>query len=153
MLFSLQAAAEVEIGVGMNSFTGGRHIPALHLAYASADQAYTWSATGVRSGYYYQASHQIAYYRTWNSGTFWGSDVSSGFGGALAYSARSFQDENATSEDTTSDILLGPAMRVNLSYGVVFIDMSITFGLRNFMTHLSSLTFQDVEFLAMGVRF
>ena len=147
------ALSEIELGSGTSSFTGGRLIPAIELGYATPNQVFTWAATGVRNSYYYQASHQLAFYKTWNVGTMWGGDMNSGFGGALAYSLRSFKDEGSTTENNASDIVIGPCLRMNLSYGFVFFNMAATFGLRDFGTHLTGLSFQDIEFFSMGVRF
>jgi hypothetical protein len=145
--------ADIEVGSGMNSLTSGRVIPSLEISYATGDSALSWVGSGVRNAYYYQAAHQLSYFKTWNSGTLWGGNISSGFGGGAAYSVRSFQDEGSTTESKASDYVLGPALRMNWSYGFVFINMTATFGIRDLWQHLAGLTFQDIETISIGVRF
>jgi hypothetical protein len=152
-LFSNFAIAGIEIGSGNSSMTGGRYVPSIDLAYLHDNNVFAWSGTGVKSGYYYQSSHQLSYFKSWKAGDMWGGDVNSGFGGSVAYTTRAFQDEGSTLEQKDSDFLLGPAIRMNLSYGFFYINMSATFGIRNVLTHAMSLTFQDVESLSVGVRF
>ncbi len=152
-LVSTLAFAEIEIGSGNSSMTGGRFVPSIDLAYLQNNNVLAWSGTGVKSGYYYQSSHQLSYFKSWKAGDMWGGDVNSGFGGSVAYTTRAFQDEGSTLEQKDSDFLLGPAIRMNLSYGFFYINMSATFGIRNVLTHAMSLTFQDVESLSVGVRF
>ncbi len=118
------------------------------------DNVYNFSSTGVRNSYYYQSSYQLAYYKSWKAGSMWSGEMTSGFGGALSYSIRSFKDEGTTAtERTVSDVVVGPSLRMNLAFGFFYINMSATFGLRNLENHIGSLTFQDVESLSIGVRF
>lgn len=144
---------DLEVGGGLNSFTGGRTVPSLELAYLKNSQAFAWAATGVRNKYYYQASHLLFYFRTWNAGSMWGGDVDAGFGAGAGYSVRGFQDEGSTTETTASDVLLGPAIRLNWSFKVVYLNFSTLYGLRQWDKHLLGLNFQDVESLTVGVRF
>ncbi|HPI39215.1 MAG TPA: hypothetical protein PLJ21_00320, partial [Pseudobdellovibrionaceae bacterium] len=150
LLLSPTVFAVVELGVGMNSLTAGRVIPALEVSYSSGDSLYSWNGSGVRNFYYYQTAHQISYFKTWNSGTLWGGNITSGFGGSAAYVSRSFKDEGSLVEENSSDFIIGPALRMNWSYGFVFISMTATFGLRDLWQHISGLTFQDIESLSIG---
>ena len=147
------ALAGIEVGTGNNSMTGGRYVPSLDLAYLYNDKVFTWSATGVKNDYYFQSSHQIGFFKSWKAGDMWGGDMTSGFGGSIAYTSRGFQDKGSTNEKKDSDFLIGPAFRMNLSYNFFYINMSATFGIRNLAAHLGSLTFQDVESLSVGIRF
>lgn len=151
--FSILARAGFEIGTGSNSMTGGRYIPSLDVSYLHNDKIFAWSATGVKSDYYYQSSHQISFFKSWKAGEMFYGTVNAGFGGAAAYTSRGFQDEGAAAEQNDSDFLIGPAVRMNLSYKFFYFNMSSTFGIRNLATHLLSLTFQDVQSLSVGVRF
>lgn len=154
LIFSFSLSAGFEFGVGSNTFTGGRFVPSLDLAYTSSDKIFAGSSTGVRSSYYYQSSYQAAFYKSWKSGTMWSGEMISGFGGAVAYSVRSFKDEGATAtERTVSDIVVGPSLRMTWGFGFFYINMTATYGLRNLTNHLSGLTFQDVESLSLGFRF
>lgn len=147
------ANASLEIGSGMSSMIGGRVIPAFDLAITTTDRAYTFLSTGVQSSYYYQSSYQLGYYKIWSSGSFLGGDIQSGVGASIAYSLRGFQDQNSTTETKATDYLGGPALRMNLSYGFIYINMSIVFGLRSLTQHLIGLTYQDISSLSFGVRF
>lgn len=153
LVFTSSVFADLELGAGTSTFTAGRFVPALELTYAGKDQAFAWSATGVRNSYYYQSSHLVAYYRTWNAGTMWGGAMNAGFGGAIGYSARSFKDEGSVIEDKATDFLVGPAIRMNWSYGFFYLNLAVTFGLRDLSKHITGLTFQDVESMSLGVRF
>lgn len=152
-IFSFSAFAALELGAGTNSFTGGRFVPSLDLALTTSDQAFTWSTTGVKNSYYYQSSYLLGYYKTWNAGTMWGGDMNTGFGGAIGYTARAFIDEGSSTEEKASDFLLGPAIRMNWSYGMFYFNMAVTFGLRDLNQHITGLTFQDIESISLGVRF
>jgi hypothetical protein len=146
--------AAVEIGAGTNSFTAGRFVPSLDIAYSGADKAIALSSTGVRNFYYYQSSYLLAYYKVWKVGSLLGGNVNSGFGAAAGYSVRSFKDDGSSSTATTaSDIILGPSARMNLAFGFVYLNMAATYGLKNLDTHLSGLTFQDITSVSIGVRF
>lgn len=153
LTFSFPVQAGFEIGTGSNSMTGGRYVPTLDLAYLHNDKIFTWSATGVKSDYYYQSSHQLGIFKSFKVGDMWGGMVNAGFGGAAAYTSRGFQDEGSTNEQKESDFLIGPAIRMNLSHSIFYLNMAGTFGIRNLTTHALSLTFQDVQSLSVGVRF
>lgn len=154
LLLVNQSYGAVEIGAGTNSFTAGRFVPSLDLAYSGADKAITLSSSGVRNFYYYQSSYLLAYYKVWKVGSLLGGNVNSGFGAAAGYSARSFKDDGSSSTATTaSDIILGPSVRMNLAFGFIYLNMAATYGLKNLSTHLSGLTFQDITSVSIGVRF
>jgi hypothetical protein len=152
LTMSSKAQASLEVGIGTSSFTGGRITPSLEFALSANDYALSWFATGMRNSYSYQSSHLVSYYQTWSAGTFLGGDMISGFGASAGYSVRSFQDVGAASEQKVSDYLLGPALRMSWSYGMVYFNFSATFGVRDLLRHLTSLTFQDVETLSVGIR-
>lgn len=153
LLFCFHSQASVEVGGGMNSLTAGRIRPAAEISILTGDSAISWTSAGVRNSYYYMAAHQISYFKTWNSGTLWGGTINSGFGAGGAYSVRSFKDEGSSVEEKTSDYILGPAIRMNWSYGFLYLNLSCTFGIRDLWQHLTGLTFQDVETISLGVRF
>lgn len=151
--FAKVAQKDFELGAGVNAYTGGRSVPSLEVAYKTSDEVFSWAATGVRSKYYYQSSHLLFYFRTWEAGSMWGGDVTAGFGGGAGYSVRGFQDEGSTTESKTTDYLLGPAIRLNWSYGPFYLNLSTVFGLRDLQKHLLGLNFQNVESLTLGCRF
>lgn len=153
LLHTSNAFADFEIGSGTNSYTAGRYVPSIDLSYATPDQVFAVSTTGVKNSYYYQSSYLVAYFRSWNVGTFWGGNMSTGFGGAAGYSVRSFQDKGSTVSSDTSDFIIGPTFRMHLSYGFFFINMSSLLGLRDLSNHITGLTFQDVESFSIGVQF
>lgn len=153
MVLSISARAEFEIGTGNSSITGGRYVPSLDLAYLQGGKIFAWSATGVKSSYYFQSSHLVAFFKSLKAGKMWGADVNSGVGGAAAYTVRGYKDEGAASEQKDSDFLIGPAFRMNLNYKMIYFNINAIFGIRNIGTHVLSLTFQDVQSLSVGIRF
>lgn len=146
-------SSDVEVGGGINSFTGGRTVPSLEISYLPTNHVFSWAATGVQTKYYYQSSHLLFYFKNWEAGTLWGGGVKAGFGGGAGYSVRGFQDENSTRESVKTDYLLGPAIRLNWSYGPIYLNFSTLFGLRDVQKHLLGLNFQNVESLTLGVNF
>lgn len=151
--FSQSLFASFEVGGALNSLTSGRVIPSVEFSFSAGDSLYSWVGAGVKNNYYYQTSHQFSYFKTWNAGSFWGGDIQSSFGVSGAYLLRSFTDEGSTTEEKSTDYILGPAIRMSWSYGFLFLNMTATFGIRDLWQHLSGLTFQDIETLSIGMRF
>lgn len=152
-LISWPAFAAIEVGSGINSFTGGRYVPSAEVSWLFDDHVLAWAGTGVQNKYYYQSSHLLFYFKSWKAGTVWGGEISAGFGAGLGYSVRGFQDLGSTTEETATDYLGGPSIRLNWSYGPVFLNFSTLYGLRHFGRHFPGLNFQDVESLTIGWRF
>lgn len=153
VLLASHARAMLSVGAGTTSFTSGRFVPSIEAALWFPDQSIVFTATGARNSYYYQSSYLVSYFRTWRAGDFLGGDMDAGFGGSIGYSSRGFQDESSTTSETVSDVLAGPAIYMSWSYGFLFFNFSAVFGLRDLGKHISGLTAQDVESIALGVRY
>lgn len=153
LLLHPSVEASYEMGVGSTSLTSGRIVPTLALAVTDSSWTVSGFSTGVQNSYYYQSSYGVNYFKTWNAGTFWGGNLSHGFGGGAVYSLRAFQDEGSTSEAKSTDFLLGPSLRTNWSYGnSVYINIDAIFGVRNPFVSIFSLAFQDAICMSVGIR-
>lgn len=79
-----------------------------------------------------------------------GGTVNAGFGAATVMSVREFQDDGATTDpEKAGDALFGPIVRANLSWGWMYIDVTATYGIRNF-GRLIQLSSQDVVCFSLG---
>ena len=106
--------AAIEFGVGTNSVTGGRLVPALHGAVTWSDWALSSTATGVNNNLSYHSSYTLSGYKTWNLSQALG-QISSGFGLGLMYGARGFRDTTTSALEEVTDVNFGPAMRIHWS--------------------------------------
>ena len=145
VLFAIPSLwAGIDLGLGFNSATSGRMIPALVGGAAFSDSRLSGSMTGVKSGYYYHSSYNLNYYKTWKAGDLFFGEMESGFGIGGLYAIRSFQDDGSLTASTKSDFVLGPAFEMQwLFTRVTYVSLEMLWGIRELTNHLA-LNAQDV---------
>jgi len=112
--FSRANAAEIFIGSGFNSSTGGRVIPTLNLGANVNDLEIQFTSVGVATDVYYHSTYKLAVLSRWEAGDFLTRPIDAGFGGGVLYAERGFKD-SGSSETTKNDYVLGPAFFVRVT--------------------------------------
>ncbi|MGB0454122.1 MAG: hypothetical protein ACPGJV_10455 [Bacteriovoracaceae bacterium] len=151
-LTCFQAEASLELGYGMNSTHGGRTIPSLAIAAGTKRFIVSAFSSGVKTNYYYHSTHGLHLLALAKAGDILEGPVVFGLGLGIIHQERGFKDVDATQTDSKSDIVIGPAVRVNWTFfKVMYLNVDATYGLRDVWSHLT-LNFQDVISASVGVR-
>lgn len=146
------AHALVDLGVGFNSGTSGRQVPAIAAGINGSGWAITGTSTGVQNDYYYYSNYSLSYFWTWSAGQILWGNASAGFGVGTFYNEHAFKDEGSSTEEDQSDFGLGPAFYTRWNVlGPVYLNMEVIFGLRDILRHVT-LNGQDVVTFSVGVR-
>jgi hypothetical protein len=150
VLFLFDANAEIIVGSGFNSITGGRPSPTLYTGYDSSSFAVTANAVGVKTKIYYHSGYVVSAFSQKEMGDFWWGKLRAGFGGGIHYAQRQYVD--GAVNETKSDFALGPAMRVTWEiFPFGFIGVDELYGIRSLETLV--LSTQNIISLIFGVRF
>lgn len=153
LLFCSAGHSAIELGFGFNSATSGRIVPAVVTSLSGEGWLLTGHSTGVQTDLYYHSSYGLSYFWTWDSGTLFSGNVSSGLGLGAFYSVREYRDSSSADVEQGSDFGLGPGFRVNWTFlGPLFLNMEGVFGLRE-ITHHLTLNYQDYVNFSIGLRF
>ncbi len=152
LLIGRSAFATVDLGVGVNSATSGRVVPGLAGAVGTSEWIVSGTSTGVRNAYYYHSAYSLAVMKIFKVGDlFWG-PITAGAGMGAVYTLDGFQDEGSSSEDTNTSASAGFAFKVKWNFaGPVYMNMEGIYGIRDPLTHLTSLTFQDFVSFSVGI--
>lgn len=153
--FSRVEAAEILIGSGFNSSTGGRVIPTLNLGANFKDLEVQFTSVGVATDVYYHSTYKLAAFSRWEAGDFLTRPIDAGFGGGVLYAERGFKDSGA-SETTKSDYVLGPAFFVRVTLiGPLYLSVDCVYGIIGSSSRsgdVLALNARDHVNLAIGVR-
>ena len=152
LFLSFKSHASLELGYGMNSTHGGRTIPSLAIAAGTDRFIVSAFSSGVKTSYYYHSTHGLQLLALAKAGDILEGPVVFGLGLGMIHQERGFKDVDATQTDSKSDVVIGPALRVNWTFfKVMYLNVDATYGLRDVWSHLT-LNFQDVISASVGVR-
>lgn len=149
-LFFSSANAEVILGSGYSSMTGGRTNPIIYTGMDSSNFALTLTAVGVNNDVYYHSGYIISAFAQKDAGDlFWGK-IRGGIGGGIHFAKRGYTDGSI--DENKSDFAVGPSMRVTWEFlPFVFVGVEALYGIRNFNVIL--LNTQTITNVVLGVRF
>lgn len=152
---AFEARADLLLGTGFNSATGGRLVPALNLGAGSNSFEVLFSSTGVSTQAYYHSAYKLGAYWTWKAGDFFIGSVEAGLGPGALYAERSFQD-TGVSPETKNDYVLGPTFFVRwVIFDPVFLAVEGLYGLigpSNRYGDIVALNARDSVSLIIGLR-
>jgi hypothetical protein len=141
-----------DFGVGLSSSMSGRKIPSLNAGFEINNWQVNGGITGARSAYYYHSNYSVSVMKNWDSGVFVRGKLRSGVGVGLFYTEIAFQDEGASSEETSNDFGFGPAFKVRwYALDPFFVNLELIFGIRDVYRNLT-MNGQDLVSFSMGVE-
>ena len=149
LIFS-SANADVILGSGFSSMTGGRANPIIYTGIDSPSFAFTVIAMGVKNDVYYHSGYIFSAFAQKDVGDlFWGK-IRGGIGGGIHFAERGYSD--GLINENKSDFAIGPTIRVTWEFiPFLFVGVEALYGIRNINTLI--LGTQTISNIVLGVRF
>lgn len=145
------AKADLRLGTGFSSSTGGRMVPALYAGLNIANFGISLASVGYQNQLSYHAAHQLNLFGVFRPGKILWGDMEGGIGlGFYHYQIGYKEDLSDTSGTRKSDIAVGPAVRVFWHWtSFTFLGLEAMYGIRNSL--FLFLSSQDSVFAVVGV--
>lgn len=150
-MLSVKTKASIDIGLGTSSFTYGRAIPSLNVAYASTKWSVIFQSEGVRTTIYAQNAWTIAGYKNIQQDRLGSGAASIGGGLGATYILRTYRDSLTANLEDVSEYVVGPYVTTKYEYGKFFVGFNILLGLTSKIQDHILLNFQDMSHIVFGL--